>query len=102
MSDNESAEPRMAEVDEDGYPVGCQKFYHFDDTDETKAVDVFECGEDLLLFPANRKPAEKYHANLKGENSIHYHKSLPLNRDHIIWTIWYSNSCFKIDSINNF
>ena len=71
MSNKESVEPRIAEVDEDGCPTGAKKFYHFDDTDETKAVDVFECGEDLLLFPANRKPAEKYHATLKGEKSIH-------------------------------
>ena len=67
MGDNETVEPRRAEVDEDGVPKGCKKFYHFEDTDEKQRREVDLAGSTMIFFPANRKPAQKYYETLKGE-----------------------------------
>ena len=85
MGDNETVEPRRAEVDEDGVPKGCKKFYHFDDTDEKQRVEL-DCGSGYMsFFPANRKPAEKYYEILKGKIACQIHCKWNV---HIICNIW--------------
>ena len=84
MGDNETVEPRRAEVDEDGAPIGCTKMYHFDDTDERLRVEL-DCGSYTSFFPANRKPAEKYYEILKGKKACQIHCKWNV---HITFNMW--------------